>query len=183
MNSPEYELYQGHLRQKRKERIAVMLTQIIIVIGLIRSLGNRRQDEQNRHASVQLPEQNFAAFVDRLLEGTLLNHVGVTLAETSVGFLLGNRLWNGIGGRDLVVSLPFQSARSVSGRAQQHAKASARPAHYRRDRTERRLGHRDRTGGHGHYYDARSSFQLSRSGRKLHQSGAHIRCNARGTFS
>jgi NitT/TauT family transport system permease protein len=89
MNSPEYELYQGYLRQKRKERIAVMLTQFIIVIGLIAAWEFAGRMNKIDTLLFSYPSKILRLLYDRLLEGTLLNHVGVTLAETSVGFLLG----------------------------------------------------------------------------------------------
>lgn len=89
MNSPEHKIYLDHLRRKRKERIAVWLTQIIILTGFLAAWEIAGRLNKIDTLLFSYPSKIVQLLYDRWIEGTLLPHVGVTLAETSVGFLLG----------------------------------------------------------------------------------------------
>jgi len=82
-------LHQNYLRQVTRERYLVMVTQIallVLFIGLWEWLARIRAINVLIFSS---PSKIWQLFWEQLTNGSLLPHIGMTVMETVIGFLLG----------------------------------------------------------------------------------------------
>jgi len=82
-------VHASYMRQRRKVRTFVLMTQVAILLG---SIGLWEIAGRLKWIDVLLfsyPSKIVGLLWDNLLEGELLPHVGVTVVETIFGFLLG----------------------------------------------------------------------------------------------
>ncbi|CAH1195146.1 Putative aliphatic sulfonates transport permease protein SsuC [Paenibacillus plantiphilus] len=101
------DLHREHLRGARRRRGAVRLTQALLLIGL---LGLWETAGRLRWIDVLLfsyPSRLFSQIYSTAADGTLFPHLGVTVLETVVGFILGTLL--GTAFAALLWWLPFVS--------------------------------------------------------------------------
>ncbi len=82
-------IHQTFLRNKRRERIKVTLVQIIILISFFIFWEVAAHNGWIDPLLFSQPSRIWALLVEKVMDGSLLPHIWITLLETVVGFLLG----------------------------------------------------------------------------------------------
>lgn len=81
--------YAVHMRRRRRMKVLVLLTQLLLLTGAV---GLWEYAGRNKWIDVLLfsyPSKIVGLLWENLQEGELLIHVGVTITETVLGFILG----------------------------------------------------------------------------------------------
>lgn len=92
MNVPIQALHKQYKEKMRRKSLLVLLTQILLLIGFIglwEYSSNARLIDPLIFSS---PSKIANHLYTSLLDGSMLPHIGITVAETIVGFLLGTLL-------------------------------------------------------------------------------------------
>jgi NitT/TauT family transport system permease protein len=87
-----HQLYSNYLKSEKKEKRKVFIWQIIIFISFFSMWEAFSRLQWIDPLLFSMPSKIGALFIEKLVEGTLLSHINVTLIETIFGFLLGTTL-------------------------------------------------------------------------------------------
>lgn len=82
-------LYRRHIARKRKTSITVMLTQLSLLIAFISCWEIAGKQRWIDPLIFSYPSKIGIQLYTTILNGSLLPHIGVTVAETITGFVLG----------------------------------------------------------------------------------------------
>ncbi|WP_335871350.1 ABC transporter permease [Bacillus sp. 2205SS5-2] len=88
-NSNQEHLHSQYVRSQQKEKRHIFYTQVTIFILFFASWQLFSTNHWIDPLLFSSPTKIFNLFLEKLLNGSILIHIGVTLTETIIGFLLG----------------------------------------------------------------------------------------------
>lgn len=85
-------IYKQYKQQKKKERMSVILVQLSLLIGFFAFWEMASRNQWINPLIFSQPSKIWTLFLEKLMDGSLLPHVSITLFETIIGFILGTVL-------------------------------------------------------------------------------------------
>ena len=77
-----------YLRDIRKKQIKIRLYQLLLLVGFIILWEYTAKHDMINSFIFSSPSKLFATFISMLKDGSLIHHIGITLYETLVGFII-----------------------------------------------------------------------------------------------
>ena len=120
------QLHQQYISSQKREKRWVRFYQLIIFIVFFSSWELASQQQWIDPLIFSSPTRIGTLLIDKVLDGTLLVNLSITLSETIFGFILGTLHWNITRCDSMVVSNSFQNFGSLSRYLKCNAKNSIR---------------------------------------------------------